>query len=90
MPTNSPITERMISDFCRKRLAPHLLPVHTEALRKFLIAAVDTGLGIPRCAGKYDWQTMGMLTNVTHDLKLGCLVRNVPLVLSASRRERYT
>lgn len=48
MPAHLPITERMISDFCRKRVAPHPLPVHTEALGKFLIASVDTGVGVPR------------------------------------------
>ncbi len=30
MPINFPITERMIADFCRKRLAPHLLPSAPE------------------------------------------------------------
>src|SRR5690606_9222942 len=58
----------MISDFCRKRVAPHLLPAHTEALRKFLIASVDTGVGVPRYAGKYDWTAMGMLTNVPAEM----------------------
>lgn len=80
MPTNSPITERMVSDFCRKRIAPHLLPVHTEALRKFLIAAVETGAGIPRYAGKYDWQSMSMITNVPHDMLVGAGRHIVPLL----------
>lgn len=63
----SPITERMVSDYCRKRIAPHLLPVHTEAVRKFLIAAVNSGVGVPRHAGKYDGQAIAMLTNVPQD-----------------------
>lgn len=75
MPTNAPITERMISDFCRKRVPPHLLPAHTEALRKFLIASVDTGVGVPRYAGKYDWTAMGMLTNVPAEMLIGAPCR---------------
>lgn len=85
LPTNSPITERMVSDYCRKRVAPHLLPVHTETLRKFLIAAVDTGAGIPRYAGKYDWQSMSMITNVPHDMLVAAGRHIVPLLDAISR-----
>jgi len=83
--TNSPITERMISDFCRKRVAPHLLPVHTEALRKFLIASVDTGVGVPRYAGKYDWTAMGMLTNVPAEMLAGAGRHITPLLDAIGR-----
>lgn len=85
MPTNAPITERMISDYCRKRVAPHLLPGHTEALRKFLIASVDTGVGVPRYAGKYDWTAMGMLTNVPAEMLVGA-GRYIPPLLDAIGR----
>lgn len=85
MPTNAPITERMISDFCRKRVAPHLLPVHTEALRKFLIASVDTGVGVPRYAGKYDWTAMGMLTNVPAEILVGAGRHITPLLDAIGR-----
>lgn len=85
MPTNSPITERMISDYCRKRIAPYLLPVHTEALRKFLIASLEAGVGIPRYAGKFDWQAMGMLTNVPHEMLVGAGRHIVPLLDAISR-----
>ena len=85
MPTNAPITERMISDFCRKRVAPHLLPVHTEALRKFLIVSVDTGVGVPRYAGKYDWTAMGMLTNVPAEMLLGAGRHITPLLDAIGR-----
>ncbi|CAN7384953.1 hypothetical protein LJR016_002269 [Devosia sp. LjRoot16] len=85
MPTSSPITERMISDFCRKRIAPHLPPVHTEALRKFLLSSVDAGVGIPRYAGKYDWTAMGMLTNVPADRLVGAGRHIVPLLDAIGR-----
>lgn len=85
MPTNAPITERMISDFCRKRVAPHLLPAHTEALRKFLIASVDTGVGVPRYAGKYDWTAMGMLTNVPSEMLVGAGRHITPLLDAIGR-----
>lgn len=85
MPTNAPITERMISDFCRKRVAPHLLPAHTEALRKFLIASVDTGVGVPRYAGKYDWTAMGMLTNVPVEMLVGAGRHIAPLLDAIGR-----
>jgi hypothetical protein len=88
LPTNSPITERMVSDYCRKRIAPHLLPVHTEALRKFLIAAVDTGAGIPKYAGRYDWQSMSMITNVPHDMLVGAGRHIVPLLDAIGRSAR--
>lgn len=87
MPVNSPITERMISDFCRKRIAPHLLPAHTEALRKFLLASVNTGVGIPRHAGKYDWSAMGTLTNVPAELLVGAGRHIVPLLDAIGRSE---
>jgi hypothetical protein len=85
VPTNAPITERMISDFCRKRVAPYLLPVHTEALRKFLIASVDTGVGVPRYAGKYDWTAMGMLTNVPAEMLVGAGRHITPLLDAIGR-----
>ena len=85
MPTNAPITERMISDFCRKRVAPHLPPVHTEALRKFLIASVDTGVGVPRYAGKYDWTAMGMLANVPAEMLVGAGRHITPLLDAIGR-----
>jgi hypothetical protein len=85
LPTNSPITERMVSDYCRKRVAPYLLPVHTEALRKFLIAVVDTRTGIPRHAGKYDWQSMSMITKVPHDMLVGAGRHIVPLLDAIGR-----
>ena len=85
MPTNAPITERMISDFCRKRVAPHLLPVHTDALRKFLIASVDTGVGVPRYAGKHDWTAMGMLTNVPAEMLVGAGRHITPLLDAIGR-----
>jgi hypothetical protein len=85
VPTNAPITERMISAYCRKRVAPHLLPVHTEALRKFLIASVDTGVGVPRYAGKYDWTAMGMLTNVPAEMLVGAGRHITPLLDAIGR-----
>lgn len=75
-----PVTERMISDYCRKRVAPHLLPVHTEALRKFLIASVDTGVGVPRYAGKYDWTAMVMLTNMPAEMLVEAGRHIIPLL----------
>ncbi|MBN9317076.1 MAG: hypothetical protein J0I99_15140 [Devosia sp.] len=75
----------MISDFCRKRVAPYLLPVHTEALRKFLIASVDTGVGVPRYAGKYDWTAMGMLTNVPAEMLVGAGRHITPLLDAIGR-----
>jgi len=75
----------MISDFCRKRVAPHLLPVYTEALRKFLIVSVDTGVGVPRYAGKYDWTAMGMLTNVPAEMLVGAGRHITPLLDAIGR-----
>jgi hypothetical protein len=75
----------MISDFCRKRIAPHLPPVHTEAVRKYLIACVETGVGVPRLAGKYDWMAMGMLANVPVEVLLGAGRHIMPLLDAVSR-----
>jgi hypothetical protein len=85
VPTDSPITERMISAYCRKRIAPHLQPVHTEALRKFLISSVDAGMKIPKYAGRYDWSAMGMLTNVPADRRVGAGRHIVPLLDAIGR-----
>ncbi len=85
MPTNSPITERMVSDYCRKRVAPYLLPVHTEALRKFLIASLDARVGIPRYAGKYDWQAVAMLTNIPHEMLVQAGRHIAPLLDAITR-----
>lgn len=85
MTTSSPITERMVSEFCRKRIAPHLPPAHTEALRKFLIDSVASSLGAPRHAGKYDWVAMGMLTGVPADLLAGASRHIAPLLDAVGR-----
>ena len=85
MPANPRITERMISDFCRKRIAPHLPPVDTESLRKYLIVAVAAHDGLPRIAGKYDWALMGMITGIASDRLVGAGRHIVPLLDAISR-----
>lgn len=85
MPSNSPITERMVSDYCRKRVAPYLVPVHAEALRKFLIATVNAAAGVPRHAGKYDWQAIAMLTNVPQNMLVDTSRHIVPLLDAIGR-----
>jgi hypothetical protein len=75
----------MVSDFCRKRIAPYLPPFHTEALRKFLIDSVAAGVGVPRHAGMYDWTAMAMLTGVPADLLLGVGRHIVPLQDAVAR-----
>jgi hypothetical protein len=85
VPANSHITERMISDFCRKRIAPHLPPVDTELLRKYLIAAVAAHEGLPRIAGKYDWTLMSMITGIASDRLVGAGRHIVPLLDAISR-----
>jgi hypothetical protein len=85
MTANSPITERMIADYCRKRIAPHLPPAFTESLRKFLTVAAETGAGVPRHAGRYDWTAMGMLTDVPADLLTAAGRHIVPLLDAIGR-----
>ena len=88
MPVKTTITERMITDFCRNRIAPYLLPAHVEALRKNLLAAVSTGAGIPRHSGKYDWLAMGMLTNVPEQAGLVACCRYHPARVTSHRAHR--
>ena len=83
--TNSPITERMIIEYCRKRVAPHLLPVETEALRRYLVGAVEARTGIPRAKTGYDWKAIGMLVGVEAEHLAG-VGRHIAPVLDAIGR----
>ena len=85
MPVTSILTERMISDFCRKRVAPHLPPADTELLRKYLIASAGAGGGLPRTGGKYDWPAIGLLTGIASDKLAGAGRHIVPLLDAIGR-----
>ncbi len=83
--TNAPITERMISEYCRKRIAQHLPPAETEALRRYLVDLLATRASIPRAKRGYDWEAIGMLTLVRED-HLAAAARHVEPLLDALRR----
>lgn len=53
------ITERMVSDYCLKRIAPHTGPAEAAALRRYLCGLVVEDKRPPRIAGTYDWSAIG-------------------------------
>jgi hypothetical protein len=85
--TNSPITVRMITEYCRKRVAPYLPPAETEALRRYLIGALEAVADVPRAKTGYDWQAIAVLTGIgaEHLVEAG---RHIVPVLDAIRRSR--
>lgn len=83
--TNSPITERMISDYCRKRIAPHMAPGEVEAIRRYVLSGFQTGVGTPRSKGRYDWEAIGMVAGVGR-AHLETAARHLEPLLDAVRR----
>jgi hypothetical protein len=47
-PTSSPITPRMVTDYCRKRVAVVLSPLETQAMCRYLIKSLKKGIRPPR------------------------------------------
>lgn len=62
--TNPHITERMIIEYCRKRIALHLPPIEAEALRRYLLGTLDARTSIPRAKASYDWKAIGIVAGV--------------------------
>lgn len=58
------ITPRMISDFCRKRIAMVLSPLETESLRQYLTKLLELNILPPRLSSQSAWGDFSAETGV--------------------------
>ena len=69
MPSSArPITSRMISEYCRKRIAKTLPPRETESIRQYLIQLLDARVLPPRFGAHVDWSEIALEVDISADV----------------------
>jgi len=63
-PEISRVFARMISDFCRKRLAPLLPPHEVEKVRFYMLDMLQACERVPRNKKGYDWSEIALATDI--------------------------
>lgn len=62
--SSNPVLLRMMSDFCRVRVAPHLPPRETASFHEYLVDLVETRTGPPRRGAVYDWAAIAAACSI--------------------------